>query len=385
MITLKNILNSLSISIPYMLFSPQEVKIPLRKSKMDTINLTLLPRQQRHRVGFDKPWKHLTDSYDKNCFHTSWIFSGLKGIGKATLAYQMARYILADSHPDQDNRDFYHGLIDHNTHPNLLVIERGVDDSGELNAQIRMEDVQLIREFTQLSSAFPGWRVVIIDGLEDLNRNAANALLKVLEEPPQQTVFFLVCHHLKDVLPTIRSRCRLLPLHPIKDHDYDKVASLLGDISPLERELAQGCLGKLTQFKAMSEQKKENVQHLFQTILKLMHESMQGRLSEVIAYAGTLKKKDPLVPMIVDLLSWMVRRIVLLGAGEEGRLPEDVALHQVGRYVCVEGTEQMNMSHWNECQQKLEAFLYQAQNANLDQGHLLQACFLLLKNPNYFP
>lgn len=349
---------------------------------MNKLNLTLPPRQQRTRIGFDEPWQHLTTLYDTQRFHTSWIFTGIKGIGKSTLAYQLARYILADTHPDTPNHDFYHGLIDQNTHPNLLIIERSLDESGDLATQIRMEEIHRIREFTQLSPAIPGWRVVIIDGLEDLNRNAANALLKVLEEPPHHTVFLLVCHHLKDILPTIRSRCRLLSLHPMKKSDHPELIPVLGEISLLEQELAQGALGRLVQFKALKNG--ETVPALFHILLKLMHETLQGRVSEVIVYAATLKKKDPLLPLILEILCWMVRRIVLLGSGEPARLPEDSLLSQVGKRLCVEGTEQMNVSHWSLSQQRLEAFLYEAPSANLDQGHILQACFLILKNPHHF-
>lgn len=349
-------------------------------NKMNQLDLSLPPLLQRQRVGHDLAWEHLTCLFETNKFHSAWIFSGPQGIGKATLAYQLARYILANSPPNKANSDFYNGLIDQRAHPNLLIIERQLDEDGVLANEIKMDDVRRIREFTQQSPTFPGWRLILIDGMEYLNRNAANAVLKVLEEPPHQTAFFCICHQLKNLLPTIRSRCRLLPLHPLTKDDRAQLGNQWSTISPLEQELSEGSLGRLHSFKVQQGDKSLN--SLFQILIKLIQEALQGRISEVIAFSATLKKHDPIVPLILELLTWTIRRIILLSAGLPSTLPEDQELQRIANSrPLMLGKDG---KHWLTVQEKLEAFLTLSKGAHLDQGHLLEACFIILNQPNYF-
>ena len=103
--------------------------------------------------------------------------------------------------------------------PDLLVIERVLNDKGVLHKTIRVEDVRATVPFFGSTAAVEGWRVCIVDTVDELNPNAANALLKILEEPPQQSLFFLISHAPARVLPTIQSRCRKLALRPLATAD----------------------------------------------------------------------------------------------------------------------------------------------------------------------
>jgi len=141
--------------------------------------------------------------------HHGWIIHGDTGIGKTCFAFACARILLNGADPQsRAGRQISAG-----THPNLLLITRRMDEKRKrLRQEIVIDDVRPVQDFLHHTAADGAWRVVIVDAAETLNRNAANALLKLLEEPPGKTVFFLTCPTPSALLPTIRSRCRLLAL-----------------------------------------------------------------------------------------------------------------------------------------------------------------------------
>ncbi len=182
----------------------------------------LHPRHRHDLLGHLVAEKHLADAYRSGRFHHAWLITGAEGIGKATLAYRLARYILAN--PDQaaapaDNLSIAAdnpvvSQINARSHPDLKVLERAVE-KGKLKASINVESTRKVVEFFNKTAAAGGWRVGVVDAADDMNGSAANALLKCLEEPPQDSVFILVCHQRGRLLPTIRSRCIELPLKPL--------------------------------------------------------------------------------------------------------------------------------------------------------------------------
>lgn len=198
--------------------------------------------------------------------HHAWLISGPRGIGKATLAYAFARSVLKSAAPaapsllgdapfavgrlgiEADDPLFHRTAV--GGHGNLLVIERGYDEKKKAQrGEIVVEDIRRLHDFFARTAAEPGWRVAIIDSADEMNRNAANALLKVLEEPPRKALLLLVAHAPGRLLPTIRSRCRRLPLLPLAD---DAVAAIVEARLPeLSREdiralsiLADGAPGR---------------------------------------------------------------------------------------------------------------------------------------------
>ena len=158
----------------------------------------------------------------------AFLIAGPKGIGKATLAYRMARFVLA--HPDPAARevqaatslavDAEHPVarrIAAQAQPDLLILERTLNDKGVLRKQIAVEDVRRTVAFFGSTAGEGGWRIAIVDAVDELNRSGANALLKVLEEPPQRALLLLVSHSAARVPPTLRSRCRILTLRPLAE------------------------------------------------------------------------------------------------------------------------------------------------------------------------
>ncbi|MEQ1651995.1 MAG: DNA polymerase III subunit delta' [Hyphomicrobium sp.] len=166
--------------------------------------------------------------------HHAWLITGTEGIGKATFAYRVARAALA--RPDE--RGLFGGGLDVDpstsayrqvtalSHPGFVVIRRVYDQKTKRFAStISVDEVRRLKGFLALSAEEGGRRVVIVDSADEMNVNAANALLKSLEEPPPRTIFLLVAHAPGRLLPTIRSRCRLLPLTPLSGSDMKRATA----------------------------------------------------------------------------------------------------------------------------------------------------------------
>ncbi len=155
--------------------------------------------------------------------HHGWLLTGPFGIGKATLAYRFARWLLAGGQGASLAMDPSHPVfrrVAAGTHADLLTIELEWDPKRRRQrTEIVAEDVRDIAGFLHLTPAEGGWRVVVVDGAEALNRHAANALLKMLEEPPPRALLLLVCSTPGRLLPTIRSRCRMLRLDTLPEPD----------------------------------------------------------------------------------------------------------------------------------------------------------------------
>ncbi|MFZ5693417.1 MAG: DNA polymerase III subunit delta' [Pseudomonadota bacterium] len=193
------------------------------------------PRQTVELFGHAAAERTLLEAYRSGRIPHAWLIGGSPGIGKATLAFRMARFVLA--HPDPASQAVQTattvavapdhpvaGLIAAQSHPDLLVLERTLSDTGKLRTVIRVDDARKVAAFLGSTAGLGGWRVVIVDAVDDLNAESANALLKGLEEPPTRTLFLLVSHAPGSVLPTIRSRCHRLFLRAL---DPDDVARAL--------------------------------------------------------------------------------------------------------------------------------------------------------------
>lgn len=162
----------------------------------------------------------LARALEQGALANGWLITGPEGAGKATLAYRLARALLHDGgaslEPPEDARSS--ALIAARAHPDLFIAERLYDEKKERHAsEIAVETSRNLISFLSLTPSLGGWRVVIVDTADDLNRNSANALLKALEEPPAKTAIFVLSASPGRLLPTIRSRCRRLTLRPYSD------------------------------------------------------------------------------------------------------------------------------------------------------------------------
>ncbi len=203
--------------------------------------------------GHDAAQQMFLDAYNSDRLHHAWLITGPRGIGKASLAYKMARFLL--SNPPEDNGLFgdvlpetlpvtlatdelspVNKIISAGSHGDIIVIERKPNEkTGKMKAEIVVDDVRKLQNFFNKTSTEGGWRIAIIDSADEMNRNAANAVLKALEEPPKNALLILLAHAPGKLLPTITSRCRQLRLNPLP---FETVCAILSrhypDIGPDE-------------------------------------------------------------------------------------------------------------------------------------------------------
>lgn len=200
---------------------------------------TLDPRANPDLIGHDDAEQALLAAWASARMPHAWLLAGPRGIGKATLAYRIARFVLAQGEGGGGSLfggppaslavgadDPVFRRIAAGGHADLVTLAPGMihPDTGKETQEIVVAQVRAAIEFLLKTSAEGGWRVLVVDEAEAMNRNAANALLKVLEEPPPRCLILLVSHSPGRLLPTIRSRCRLLTLRTLPDA---QVAALL--------------------------------------------------------------------------------------------------------------------------------------------------------------
>ena len=214
------------------------------------------PRANPLLLGHETAERTLLDAIGQGRMHHAWLISGAEGIGKATLAYRFARRLLAGRPSPEATTlalDPAHPVFRRVTaggHADLLTIERAFDEKTKrLKRDIAAADVRQINGFMALTPAEGGWRVAIVDGAEDLNASSANALLKILEEPPPRAILLLVCSAPGMLLPTIRSRCRHLRLLALSDDVMSQLlTAYLPELPADDRDrlvtLAEGSVGR---------------------------------------------------------------------------------------------------------------------------------------------
>ncbi|MEN5081549.1 DNA polymerase III subunit delta' [Bosea sp. TWI1241] len=214
------------------------------------------PRVAGEIVGHDRQEQAFLAALRSGRLHHAWLLGGPEGIGKASFAYRVARFMLAEGDPLQRaagatslaTRDSDGGVrkVLAQSHPDLHLLRRVLKSDGKGHtSNIPVDLVRRIIDRFGASAGEGGWRVCIVDSSEDLDRSAANALLKLLEEPPARVLFLIVAHAPGRILPTIRSRCRLLGFEPLREPQVVRAAELAleragreADPSALERAAA---------------------------------------------------------------------------------------------------------------------------------------------------
>lgn len=198
------------------------------------------PRETLALFGHTAAEAELLDAYKRNRMAQAWIIGGPEGIGKATLAWRFARFLLAHPDPAAPEVQAAQSLAVPPEHPaarriatlalaDVFLLRREWNEKNKKHfTEIRVDDVREITRAFHQGSGTGGWRVAIIDSADDLNRNAANALLKLIEEPPERSLFLLVAHQPGRVLPTIRSRCRKLLLGALAEAETIAAVEALG-------------------------------------------------------------------------------------------------------------------------------------------------------------
>ncbi|MBC6404795.1 MAG: DNA polymerase III subunit delta' [Rhodospirillales bacterium] len=341
------------------------------------------PRDTACLVGQEPTEQRLLRSLQSGRLPHAWLMTGKPGIGKATLAYRMARFLLA--RPDGysgfggdlsiDPEDSVFRQVAARAHPDLLVLERGVNErSGKPRSEIVVEEVRKIGERLRHTAFGSGWRLLIVDSADEMNRSAANALLKLLEEPPPQALLLLISHAPGRLLPTIRSRCCSLPLAPLPDRlVIALMAEQLPDLTDEERRrlavLAEGSIGK-----AVALYEAGGLQ-LYRRILAVLNRAGQGmgvteahRLAEEL---GGAKAGDSFKTAFA-LLNWWLARVI--SAGARGQLPPPVVEEEAG--LARRLLARRALADWVGLWEKLSALAECCERMNLDRKQALLSALI---------
>ncbi len=240
-------------------------------------------------VGHAQTLKAFTDAWnsrDVHPIHPVWMLCGPRGIGKATLAYKIARMVYGNV------GDFF-----------IIDLERNLDERGNLKPDAKAISVHTVRamiEKMQMSSMSGQWRVVLIDSVDELTVAAENAILKLLEEPPQQTLFLLITHQLSNVLPTVRSRARVEKMHPLTLSELRELCVKFmpeTEISSEILKLSNGSFGKIANLKASGGDK------IYEELLDVL-QNKHSNSSDVMAVATKIAQSPFLYGIVLDAIAY---------------------------------------------------------------------------------
>ena len=338
------------------------------------------PCETEHLFGHDGACAQVLEAFNGDRMHHAWMLTGPKGIGKASLAYHIARFLLA-AEPTGDSlfgtsppatslfvpADLQVARrIRAGSEPGLCVLRRPVDEkTGKLKTVIPVDTVRELRRFFSLSAGGNGRRVVIVDCIDEMNANAANALLKVLEEPPQDAVLLLVTHQPSRILPTIRSRCRTLACAPLSPEDLQRAfAQALPEqaFDPGLTALAVGSVGQAAELSLT------HGTDTYGAIVSLCHGLPQLDRNALLKLANsTGRATDGKLEQLLDLLDLFLARLARAGVSAPGQEAARGEAEVFARLCPGPAAARI----WADAQLELSQRARQGKTANLDPSSLI--------------
>lgn len=351
------------------------------------------PRANPRLLAQEPAEAALLAAYRSGRLPHAWLLTGPRGVGKATLAYRFARFLLAeqggrgvegpglfgDAPPPADSLAVdpdapVFRRVAAGGHPDLVTLARTPNpQTKKLRGEIVVDDVRAATGFLRHTSSEGGWRICIVDAADEMNINAANALLKVLEEPPQQALLLLLAHAPGRLIPTIRSRCRPLPLTPLPE---TTVVDLLADFAQeLAAEdalalarLSEGSIGRALDLAG------EGGLELYREMLEILQGLPRLDVARLHGLGERLARDQSgvLFRTLGALLSGWIGRLVLARA--EGATPLEVVPGETR--LLVELGAGRSLASWLDLWENLRRRFAQAEAASLDRKQALIAAFL---------
>ncbi|MCP5373554.1 MAG: DNA polymerase III subunit delta' [Hyphomicrobiales bacterium] len=357
------------------------------------------PRLNPNLVGHGAAERLLLDSVNGGRLAHAWLITGPRGIGKATLAFRFARFLLAggaegggagglfgaappaDSlHIDPDHPVFRR--VAAAGHADLVTVERAYDDKrNRRRTEIVVDDVRGVGGFLSMTAAEGGWRVVVIDAADEMNRNAANAVLKVLEEPPRRAVLLLVCHNPGRLLPTIRSRCSRLALRPLDDAAMDGLLRAHApDLDPAQRavlmRLCEGSIGRALDLAAQGGlELYDQMVALLETLPDLDVAALH-RFGDRVGRAGA---EDQFRSFGELFRAWLARLAVFAARGRAEIEAEATLMARLRPAATGTGAGTGALDPLLEVWEKTNRLMAQADGVNLDRKQVTLNVFLALE------
>ena len=350
------------------------------------------PRETQVLFGHKAAEAEVLQAFSSGRMHHGWLITGPRGVGKATLAWRIARFFL--STPEGDSGGLFGAPPPPETldvdpqnpvarrmaqlaEPRLFLLRRGPNDKETaLSADIRVDEVRKMKSFFTLSAADGGRRVAIIDAADEMATSGANALLKLLEEPPPKVTFLVIAHQPHRLLPTIRSRCRELRLSPLAPQDLSRALEQVGGaIDPDEAqalaELAGGSVGEAFRLANLDGLK------IYQGIVTLMGTLPRLDRPRALAMAESAAGKgaEARFDLIVTLLDLFLAR--LARAGVTRQLPPEAAKGESEVFQRL-APDHIAARGWADLAQHLSLRARRGKAVNLDPAALLMDSFLKL-------
>ena len=352
----------------------------------------LVPRANPDLLGHEPAETTLRRLFEQNRMPHALLLTGPRGIGKATLAFRLARFVLARSAGELDAGLFGdaagEGLwiapetgvfrrVASGGHADLLTVERAYDPRRRrLRGEIVVDDVREIANFLRLTPAEGGWRVVIVDGADEMNRNGANALLKILEEPPSRALLLLVAHSPGRLLPTIRSRCRRMVLSPLAPALVDGLLTRYRpDLDEPQREgvaaLAGGSIGRALDLAATG-----GVE-LYRSVLSLLGRDARIDPSALHGFADRLARAEAEegYRAVEDLLGQLLARLAVSAARGMPETASDTGETSVLRRL---GTR-VPAARWAELREEVRQGFARTDDLNLDRKQTILSAFFAIE------
>ena len=342
------------------------------------------PREVDRLFGHDEAMREFADALAGGRMHHAWLIVGPEGVGKATLAYHFARTVLAEGEAGRRPEDIGadHPLfrkVEALSHPNLLLLRRSYNDKTKRYSQfIGVDEVRRLKAFLGNTAGEEGWRVVIVDRADDLNQNAANALLKALEEPPPRTLFLLVSSAEGRLPVTIRSRARTLRVASLAEQDLEQAvrAALARDDREADAKtlatalaLSQGSVRR-----ALELVSGEGIE-LYDEIIaffEALPELDGARLHRLVERIGGFSNTEQL-ELFLALLLGLIERLIRFTATGEGATRDE---QKLAKRLISRG----NLAHWAEAWEAISEARAEAFEYNLDRSLLvLETWFRLQK------
>ncbi len=345
----------------------------------DQVSAAPAPRENPILIGQERAEAALLDAYRAKRLPHAWLVTGPRGIGKATLAFRFARFLFAGGAEGQglftgsaialavDPASPVSRRVASGGHADLLVIEKGYDPKRRRRrSEIVVDDVRQIADFLHLTPAEGSWRIVIVDGADDMNRNAANALLKALEEPPERSLLLMSATSPGHVLPTIRSRCRQLVLAPLAEAEVAELLrrylpSVTADEALSLAQIAEGSIGRALDLAENDGVALDRELKGLLGALPKIDGAAVDRFADKVGRWGA----DESFRLAAELLPARLARMIRDAASGEETPPKFVTRHP--------------LDHWVEVWEKLVDLFALVDVANLDRKQVMMNAFFALE------
>lgn len=358
------------------------------------------PRFSNLCVGHDQQEKLFLELHDKKVMPHALIFSGLEGIGKTTMAFRLARFLLKHGKDEVADSGLFGGealpqditsldvpaddpvfaRVASGGHADLLHIARHYDDAkGKLDKALKVDALRKIEPFLRKTSSEGGWRIVLIEDADTMNRSAQNAILKILEEPPANVLIVLIAHRPGMLIPTIRSRARVIPFEPLSSEHMKDLLSRKGISLPVMdmealSDISEGSIGQALQYAD------EGGLDMMRKVLNHLDEAPDFNWEEIHKLSNHLgaAAQDKEYRMFTEMMQWVFRKFLFLKSRGHQSLPSYLD-QQGARYIFAHYSIEALIDVVDALKKHFERIEY----ANLDRRDAVRSSFLVLSSPSF--